>query len=250
MTPIKNASACPSCAQPLPAAASFCPECGSRLASGETVELPQPLPAPPEGPVTVHEAHRRPFGLAPVALLAAALAAEAVTAIALFAVGSWIGGLVFLGLLAASVPLLHQAARREPESQVSAATLSTGARAGTTASLAWTTLRAWLTASVELARLAARRRRLRLALRRQLGPLGQAVHQEDGARAERMKAQAERLERELRETAAQRAATLNAARAEVERQRARRPRRGSHPREGSSPAFPRTNSSRRSSSST
>jgi septal ring factor EnvC (AmiA/AmiB activator) len=65
-----------------------------------------------------------------------------------------------------------------------------------------------------------RRYRLRWRLRRQLEPLGEAAYRGDEDRVEVLKAQARRMEEALRQAERETAAAVQAARAEVERERA------------------------------
>jgi type IV secretory pathway TrbD component len=149
---------------------------------------------------TVHHVHRRPFGLSPAPLLAGLAAGLIVIALLLIVLGSWIAGIVFLVLSGVAVSLLAIAARREPDEQASRLALNVAGSAGGWARLTAVALRASARAGLELARVWVLRRRLRFALRRQLTPLGEAVHRGDQARVEQLKARADELSRALQET--------------------------------------------------
>lgn len=169
---------------------------------------------------TVHRVHRRPFGLGPAPLLAALGGVMFVIALVLFALGSWVAGTVFLVMAGVAVCLLLVAIRREPEAQTSRLAITAADRADGFARLTAAAIRAGAPAGLELARLWGRRRRLRFELRRQLAPLGEAIHLGDEERALRLKAQADELGQSLRETDRRAAEAAAALRRQIERERA------------------------------
>jgi hypothetical protein len=65
-------------------------------------------------PPTLHRVNRRPFGVGPVPLLSAGLGAAAILAIILFALGSWVAGVVVLACGLGCLALLLVAVEHEP----------------------------------------------------------------------------------------------------------------------------------------
>jgi hypothetical protein len=149
---------------------------------------------------TVHHVHRRPFGLSPAPLLAGLAAGSIVIALLLIVLGSWVAGVVFLAISGVAVSFLAIAARREPDEHASRIAINAAGRADGWARLTAVAVRASARAGLELGRLWVRRRRLRFELRRQLAPLGEAVHRDDQDRAEQLKARADELNRAIQET--------------------------------------------------
>lgn len=168
---------------------------------------------------TVHHVHRRPLGLTPAPLLAAFGVVTFMIALILLVIGSWVAGIVFFVLTGVAVCLLLVAIRHEPEAQTSRVAVTAADRADGFARLTAVALRAGGGAGLELVRLWGRRRRLRFELRRRLTPLGEAVHRGDEERASQLKAQADELDRSLRETDRLAAETVAALRKQIERHR-------------------------------
>lgn len=169
---------------------------------------------------TIHQAHRRPLGLDPDAVLTGVSVIGLVLAIVLFATGAWIAGVIVFVLATTSIALLAVAVRREPNARFA----RPGHRALTSAAgflqFALRAGRAWAPALVSLAGFKRHRHRLRRELRGQLAPLGEAVYREDHARAERLKAQAARLDQAVEEADRQASAMLDRTRGEMRRERA------------------------------
>jgi hypothetical protein len=175
---------------------------------------------PIEFPSTVHEVHRRPFGVGPAALLGGFAALALVAAIVLFAVGLWIVGIVALGLAGGSIALFWPAIRHEPGSRTARLTSRAVSRARATARFTAVRAWAWGRAGLQLGRIRRRRRRLRKALQSQLTPLGEAVYRDERERAASLKAQARELEHALERAEHEASAVLSAARQEIARERA------------------------------
>lgn len=221
---------CPSCAASLPPDSRFCPQCGTRLAAGETLEMgPEPIvrdPAGPprvasrESPPGVHHAHRRPLGSHPVSVLALLGALSLLGAIILLAGGSLTGGLILLGIAIALGTLFIGGVRREPDAPVARMTLDAAHRIHAAASLAAVGIRAWARAGLELLRIRYRQMRLRSELKAGLAPLGKAVRDDDEPRAQALKQQAAALQQELSETDRAASAAIAAARQQIDRERA------------------------------
>lgn len=207
---------------------------GSGAEDGNPAQTAEPAGGPPRDghtesmlperevrfPTTVHHVHRRPLGLSPPPLLAAIAAVSLVIALSLLIIGSWIAGILFLAGSGLAAGLFLVAIRREPDEQASRLAVSAAGRADGFARLTAVTLRASTREGLELAKLWARRRRLRFELRRQLAPLGEAVHRDENDRVERLKAQADELDQALRETDLRASEAIAALRGQIERERA------------------------------
>lgn len=221
---------CPACAGDLPEGSRFCPGCGAALAeegtvemfthrpSGDTRELLAEQSARPA--MSVHEAHRRPLGAPPAALLGAITLGALLVAIILIATGAWIGAVIALGVFLGACTLFLSAIRHDPNSTAALLTRRSTARARTTARFVAVAARAWARAGMSLLHIMQQRVRLRHELRRQLSPLGAAVHEGDQTRAAEIKAHAEELERKLAESDRQASSAIEQAREIVEREKA------------------------------
>lgn len=220
---------CPSCRSQIPPEAQFCPQCGTHLTSGETLELragpvvadprtAADVPAAASAPA-VHQAHRRPLGIHPVPLLGGLGAILLVAAIVLLAVGSWVAGLILLGIGAASLALFSGGVRREPDAPVVRLVLRTTGRARAVGGLMAVAIRAWARAAVDLIRIRGRQRRLRHELKANLAPLGEAVHRDDEQRAQALKQQAAEIDQQLGQAKRDASAAVAEARRQIERER-------------------------------
>lgn len=188
-----------------------------RAHDGETEDM---LPARGvQSAPSLHRVNRRPFGVGPVPLLGGGLVAAAVVTIVLFAVGSWVGGIVLLACALGCLALLLVAVEREPDDPTAQLAVSAAERARAQTRLAGVAARAWSRAGVALVRVRHRRYRLRWRLRRQLTPLGEAAYRGDAERVERLKAEAWRIEAALQAADREGAHAVGAARAEVDRER-------------------------------
>jgi hypothetical protein len=157
---------------------------------GETVDM---LPARGrQSAPTIHQVNRRPFGIGPVPLLGGGLLAVIVVAAVLFALGSWIPGIILLAGAVVLVALLLVALEREPDDPAARVALSAADHARSQTRLAGVAARAWSRAGLTLLRVSRRRYRLRWQLRRQLEPLGEAAYQGDEPRVARLRARGAR----------------------------------------------------------
>jgi hypothetical protein len=181
---------------------------------------PDEAPTVAEFPPTLHTVQRRPFGLSATAVLAALAGLGLGVTVVMFAVGAWIGGLLALALVVVVAALFRSAVRREPDSETARVVRRAGVETLSLWRLGAVSLRAWTGASLELARLQRRRRRLQRDLNGRLRPLGEAVLQEDPVRAEVLKAQAEVLAERLHELERDVTLVSERARERVERERA------------------------------
>ena len=219
---------CANCSAPLPRGARFCAACGTPVQSGDTVRAEVP---PNElGPVPVAVAHATPrwFGLAPPTVLFALAAVLLVAAVVLFAIGSWVGGLVLLGLALLLAAGFLEAGRRKPDAPIVSASVgavdSVRARAGYTA-------QAFLTRSSarrEITRRRSEAMRLQGERERLFRELGAAVYAGADGAAEReaLAALDERiagLEQEAAHIAASAQERVQAARRQVEPTEVRKP---------------------------
>jgi type IV secretory pathway TrbD component len=177
----------------------------------DTDELELPRAEPLGVPPTVYHAEPRAFGLLSPALLAAAAAACFVLAIVLFALGSWAGATLLIGLTAVAGAFFVVAATRDPRSRTARAS----AELRGFVALAGTSACAWSRAGREVLRLRVDRLRLHTALRGRLLELGEAVHRDDAVRAEQLKAETRAIEAALAECDRLLAAAVARARGEV-----------------------------------
>jgi zinc ribbon protein len=106
---------CSSCGTKLPPNSKFCPECGTPVASGDTVV--EELPSVEAGPTPVEPqvAERRLFGVPPSTALLVLAVAGIAFAIVLFVLGQWPWSLIVLGLSGFVATGLVAQARRLPD---------------------------------------------------------------------------------------------------------------------------------------
>jgi hypothetical protein len=170
---VRRAS-CQACGAKLPAKSKFCPECGTAVASGDTVV--QEVPPAEDGPTPVqpHVSERRYFGVPPAGVMLVLGIAGLIGAIALFATGLWPWGLIVLGVSLFLVTGFVSTERDSPgeEGRATRALSAVRSRAG----VAKETVAAHGGARIELARL--RRDASGLAKQRseQARELGEAVY--------------------------------------------------------------------------
>jgi len=162
--------------------ARFCPACGNRVEEGDTVRAELPPHETTAAPVDVERLSPRWFGLAPPTLLLVLSVLSTVVAVVLLVLGSWIAGLLVLGLTLLLVAAFLEAGRRKPDAEMVrtsvAAVDSVRARAGFAAE-SWRTRsaarREVLRRRAELLRLVGERERL-------VNALGEATYRgKDGA---------------------------------------------------------------------
>ena len=212
---------CVNCSAPLSRGARFCAACGTPVQSGDTVRALVPPNETGPVPVNVAQATPRWFGLAPPTVLFGLAVVLLVVAVVLLVIGSWVGGLVLLGLSLLFAAGFLEAGRRKPDTPIVTASVgavdSARARAGYTA-------QAFLTRSSarrEITRRRSEAMRLQGERDRLLRELGAAVYAGDDGAAEREAVAAldERvagLEREATEIAASAQERVQAARRQVQ----------------------------------
>jgi hypothetical protein len=219
---------CANCSAPLPRGARFCASCGTPVQSGDTVRAE--VPPNETGPVPVSVTHATPrwFGLAPPTVLFALAVALLVAAVVLLVLGSWVAGLVLLGLALLFAAGFLEAGRRKPDAPIVSASVgavdSARARAGYTA-------RAFLTRSSarkEITRRRGEALRLQGERERLLGRFGAAVYGGADGAAEReavaaLDVRIAELEREASEIAASAQERVQAARRQVQPTEIRNP---------------------------
>jgi ribosomal protein L40E len=218
---------CRNCGTSLPPEARFCLRCGSRLAHADTPE-PSVEPslyarrphAPANVAMTLREARSRATGADSAPLLAGLAAIALLLAIVLFAAGTEIAGPVLLGISLALLGVVFSSLTREPGSRVRREMSSHADRVRWLTRRATVSARVWSRTGVDVVRIRRREHRLRSELEHRLKPLGEAVHEGDQQRAEALKSQASVLARRRRESELEASALLDAARAEVGRERA------------------------------
>ena len=170
---------CETCGAKLPANAKFCSECGTAVASGDTVVQETPPTEDGPTPVEPHVSERRYFGVPPAGVLLVLGVAGVIAAIALFATWLWPWGLIVLGVSLFLFTGFVSAERHRPgeESHVNRAFSSVRSRAEVTKE----TIAAQGGARIELAKL----RRETSALAKQRGvrarELGEAVYAKNTA---------------------------------------------------------------------
>jgi hypothetical protein len=219
---------CANCSAPLPRGARFCASCGTPVQSGDTVRAEVPPNETGPAPVAVTHATPRWFGLAPPTVLFALAVVLLVAAVVLLVIGSWVGGLVLLGLALLFAAGFLEAGRRKPDAAIVSASVgavdSARARAGYTAQAFLTRT----TARREITRRRGEAMRLESERERLLGRLGAAVYAGADGAAERetIAALDERmagLEREASEIAATAQERVQAARRQVQPTEVRKP---------------------------
>jgi uncharacterized membrane protein YphA (DoxX/SURF4 family) len=186
---------CETCGAKLPAKSRFCPECGTAVASGETVV--EELPPTEDGPTPVeqHVSERRYFGVPPAGALLALAVIGLIVSIVLFATGLWPWGLIALGISLFLVTGFISASRHGPgeEGPASRAFSSVLTRAG----VAKETVAAHGGARIELARL----RRDASGLARQRSEcareLGEAVYAKNTSATKELKQRMKEIDDEL-----------------------------------------------------
>jgi len=219
---------CANCSAPLPRGAHFCAACGTPVQSGDTVRAEVPPNETGLVPVNVTHATPRWFGLAPPTVLFALAVLLLVVAVVLLVLGSWVAGLVLLGLALLFAAGFLEAGRRKPDAPIVSASVgavdSARARAGYTA-------QAFLTRSSARKQITRRRSealRLQDERERLLGRLGAAVYGGADGTAEReaiaaLDARIAELEREASEIAANAQERVQAARRQVQPTEIRNP---------------------------
>jgi hypothetical protein len=186
---------CETCGAKLPAKSKFCPECGTAVASGDTIVQEAPPTEDGPTPVEPHVAERRYFGVPPAGVLLVLGVVGVIAAIAFFATGLWPWGLILLGVSLFLLTGFVSAERKSPgeDDRLVRAFGSVRSRAG----VAKETVAAHSGARLELARL--RRDTSALAKQRseRARELGEAVYAENTKATKELKERMKEIDDQL-----------------------------------------------------
>ena len=186
---------CQACGAKLPANSKFCPECGTAVASGDTVV--QPVPPPEEGPTPVepHVSERRYFGVPPGSVLLVLGILGLIAGVVLLATGLWPWALIALGISLFLFTGFVSAERHSPGGEGRAARTFSSVK--TRAEVAKETVAAHSSARIELARL--RRETSGLAKQRseRARELGEAVYAKNTAATKELKQRMKEIDDEV-----------------------------------------------------
>jgi hypothetical protein len=201
---------CTVCGASIPADARFCPACGTPV-RGDTVQ-----------------ARTRWFGLTPPTLVLGLAALLLVVALVLLALGSWVAGLLVLGLALLCAAAFLEAGRRKPDTEVARSSVGAVDRLRARAGFTARSLRARSSAQREVTRRRSEALRLTGEREQALRALGEAVYRgDDGvterARVEELDERLASLEREIGAIAAQTRNRVEEARLEVQKTEVVRP---------------------------
>jgi hypothetical protein len=105
---------CSNCGRELPENSKFCPECGTPVASGDTVVEEVPVPEEVPAPVEPQVAERRFFGVPPTSVLLLLVITGLAIGVLLLVFGEWPWALIVLGLTGFIATGLFAQARRLP----------------------------------------------------------------------------------------------------------------------------------------
>lgn len=169
---------------------------------------------------SVHEAYRRPLGAQPPLFLGALSVLALILGVILLITGPWISAVIALGVFIGLIALFIPAIRHDPHSQAARMARRSVNSTMSTARFVTVAAGAWAQAAVSLLHVKQRRLRIKHELRSRLSPLGEAVHRGDEGRVAQLKAQAEKLEAQLKEIDSSASAIVGGAREAVEREKA------------------------------
>ena len=204
-------SGCPNCGWGPVEGASFCSQCGARLA-GDSDDGAEVL-----GARTSYSVERRLYGVPPPEFLCVLGAIGLVVAIVLSAGGRWIAaGVVFVPALTFAC-MFVSTANRFPESRTACAAVALRRWSRGRVVVVGASLAAWSHAVGEIVRLAWRRRKLRAELDAQVGRLGEAVYADDPDLAGYLKAEAHAISEQLDDVERRRAAVSPGAHQQIDR---------------------------------
>jgi hypothetical protein len=204
-----STASCANCGAGLPPNAAFCPQCGHRVASGDTEVLPTP---PAEtGPVPVEMSTVHLFGVTPpMTAFALAVAALAVSVL-LLVLGYLLAGLLVLAAAGLLGLVFVAASLRRPDGKAG--------RARETARAGMTSLATRASARQELSRLLREREELRVRRERLVHSLGDAVYRGDEEATQALQAELGELDRTAADKEAHMQAVAVHARERIEQAR-------------------------------
>lgn len=173
-----------------------------------------------QSPPKIHRVSRRPLGVGPVPLLGGGFVAALAVGILLIVTGSWPFGVALFACALVAAALLLVAVEQDPDDPAAQAAVHVADRTRSHTRLIAVAARAWSQAAVAVVRFRQRRYRLRWRLRRQLQPLGEAAYRGEEDRVELLSTNARQIEDALHQAELETAAAIEAARAEIEHERA------------------------------
>jgi zinc-ribbon domain len=191
---------CTNCGSELPANSKFCFQCGTPVASGDTVVEEVPVPEEAPAPVEPQVAERRFFGVPPSSVLLLLVVAGLVLGIVLFALGEWPWALIVLGLSGFAATGLFTQARRLPgeTSGVTKASLGAVDAARARGRAVVETVAAHGSARMELARLRREVAALASDRRERVRELGEAAYEGDKAAENELKERLKQIDDDVR----------------------------------------------------
>jgi zinc-ribbon domain len=196
---------CSNCDTELPPNSKFCPECGTPVASGDTVVEEVPVPEEAPAPVEPQVAEWRFFGVPPSSVLLLLVVAGLVFGIVLFALGEWPWALIVLGLSGFAATGLFTQARRLPgeTSGVTKASLGAVDAARARGRAVVETVAAHGSARMELSRLRREVAALAADRREHVRELGEAAYDSNKAAEKELKERIKQIDDDVQAKEAQ-----------------------------------------------
>jgi hypothetical protein len=196
---------CTNCGSELPPNSKFCPECGTAVASGDTVVEEVPAPEEFPAPVEAQVAERRLFGVPPSTVLFLIAVAGFGFAIFLFVRGEWPWALIVLGLSGLVATGTFAQARRLPgeTSGVTRASLAGVDSVKARGRALVETVAAHGSARMELSKLRREQAALAADRRERVRELGEASYEGNKAREKELKERIKQIDDDVQAKEAQ-----------------------------------------------
>jgi zinc-ribbon domain len=196
---------CSNCGTELPENSKFCPECGTPVASGDTVVEEAPAPEEIPAPVEPQVAERRFFGVPPSSVLLLLVVVGLAFAVVLFALGEWPWALIVLGLSGFVATGLFTQARRLPgeTSRVTKASMAGFDTVRARSRAAIETVAAHGSARMELSKLRREVATLTAERRERVRELGEASYEGNEAAEKELKGRIKELDDDVQAKEAQ-----------------------------------------------
>lgn len=196
---------CTNCGTELPPNSKFCPECGTPVASGDTVVEEVPVPEEVPAPVEPQVAERRFFGVPPSSVLLVLVVAGLAFGIVLLVLGEWPWALIVLGLSGFVATGLFSQARRLPgeSSRVTKASLAGVDTVRARSRAVVETVAAHGSARMELSRLRREVAALTADRRERVRELGEASYEGNKAAEKELKRRIKQLDDDVQAKEAQ-----------------------------------------------
>lgn len=196
---------CTNCGTELPPNSKFCPECGTPVASGDTVVEEVPVPEEVPAPVEPQVAERRFFGVPPSSVLLVLVVAGLAFGIVLLVLGEWPWALIVLGLSGFVATGLFSQARRLPgeSSRVTKASLAGVDTVRARSRAVVETVAAHGSARMELSRLRREVAALTADRRERVRELGEASYEGNKAAEKELKDRIKQLDDDVQAKEAQ-----------------------------------------------